>query len=104
MTQCVVAFSTSASQVVEFVSATCVDWDYVVDLGAGLPIADCAGRLFAQYHPSVFEILRVVVWSAHNALARAVALALGLLTLAMLSTLCLWFVLYKSFCVVVCKA
>jgi hypothetical protein len=41
----------------------------------------------------------VVAWSAHNALARAVALALGLCALVMLSTLCLWFVIGMSICV-----
>jgi hypothetical protein len=44
------------------------------------------------------------VRKTHNALARAVALALGLFTLAMLSTLCLWFVCVMSFCIAVIKA
>jgi hypothetical protein len=34
--------------------------------------------LFSKYAPPVFEVLRVFVVLAHNALTRAVALVLGL--------------------------
>jgi len=37
----------------------------VVDLCAGLAVADCADWLFSKYHPPVFEVLRVFVGLAH---------------------------------------
>ena len=59
--------------------SACVYWNYVVGLCAGLLVADCADGLLSKYDPPVFLVLGVVVVSAHIALARAVALADGLL-------------------------
>ena len=47
----------------------CVNWNYVIDLCAGLPVANCAGRLLAKYDPSVFCVLVVVVAGHAHALA-----------------------------------
>ena len=47
VSECVVAFGADASQVCWVVSSACVEWDYVVDLCAGLAVADCADWLFS---------------------------------------------------------
>jgi hypothetical protein len=47
----------------------CVYWNYVIDLCAGLPVANRAGGLFAKYDPTVFGVLVVVVAGHAHALA-----------------------------------
>ena len=51
----------------------------MVNLCAGLPVADGAGGLLSKYHPPVSLVFVVVAGSAHNALARRKRLAVGLL-------------------------
>ena len=50
----------------------------MVNLCAWCAVAYGACGLFSKYCPPVFEVLRVFVCSAHNALARRKRLAFGL--------------------------
>jgi len=78
MCECVVAFGADSSQVAWVVAAACVYWCDVIYLCRGCLVAYRAHWLFSKYDPPIFKVLRVFVCLAHNALARADALAFGL--------------------------
>jgi len=47
MAQCVIAFETYSAKVCHLVAAAGIEWDYVIDLGAGCAVANGANGLFA---------------------------------------------------------